>query len=190
MSRKSTNSKILRLLESNWVNVHLAAHIKAFRWNLVRTGEVWSALSGERVNVLRFDAGALKRRTDARLMSRQSELSRAGRAAGPPSLLCPHAPNLWLRGAFPAACRVRPPPSLAASRCVNDLRKWQSAWWEMNVAGKQQPELNERPASLLVPTSVSRPACLRSFGTLTRFFMRILHVHLPPTFYKRLFYSR
>lgn len=48
------------------------------------------------------------------------------------------------------------------------------------MAGKQQPELNERPASLLVPTSVSRAACLRSFGTLTRFLLGSRYMHFPP----------
>lgn len=158
------------------------------------------------LTVLRFDAGALKRRTDAPLTSRQSEApprreSESRGSAVPAPLLTVHP---WLRVRFPhhhhlhlhpAACRARPPASVAAaaaSRCVNDLRKWQkSAGWEMNVAGKQQPEPNERPASLLVPTSVSRPAALRPSGTLTRsfmatrdyalfFFLPFPNVYLPP----------
>lgn len=64
-----------------------------------------------------------------------------------------------------------------AVRLSQSLRKWleklssksadgeKAALWEMNVTGKQQPELIERPASLLVPTSASNPA---HFGPFDR----------------------
>ena len=60
--------------------------------------------------------------------------------------------------------------TLAVNCWVNDLRNSRrsqrtekAVLWEMNVTGKQQPELIERPASLLVPTSASKPVYLDLF---------------------------
>lgn len=76
----------------------------------------------------------------------------------------------------PPVCRCcwtgRRCTTLAVHRRVNDLRNsWSKSadgesgfLWEMNVTGKQPPELIERPASLLVPTSASKPAHLDQFG--------------------------
>lgn len=57
---------------------------------------------------------------------------------------------------------------------VNDLRNSRrsqrtekAVLWEMNVTGKQQqPELIERPASLLVPTWASKPIYLKIYISL------------------------
>lgn len=65
--------------------------------------------------------------------------------------------QLWCR-------EIRPGWSSLARYCwINDWAKcaWlqrtkPAAAWEMNVAGKHQPDLLERPASLLVPTWVRR----------------------------------
>ncbi|XP_047183230.1 gamma-2-syntrophin isoform X1 [Scophthalmus maximus] len=64
------------------------------------------------------------------------------------------APVRTRRDALPARRRGA---ALAAGRRIDDLRNCRrkvsaAASWDMTVAGRQQPELTERPASLLVPT--------------------------------------
>lgn len=75
------------------------------------------------------------------------------------------------------------------------LHKWpekvsQSGRWEMDVAGKQQPELEQRTARLLVRTSVSRPAYLSPFHTLARPFAGIVHVHVCYLFKRRFHFTQ
>lgn len=126
------------------------------------------------------------------------------RAADKPPNITPRAQPP--RAQPPRVCRHSVHPSarsqsLAGRRFLRDMRRppasvWEpesrlqllhkrpekvaeSGWWEMNVPGKQQPERNQRTAGLLLPTSVSRTACLSpSWASFICTFATFLNVGL------------
>lgn len=177
-SRKCTRS-----FYSKWIK-HICKEFMCNWWKLFKCEASW-ALKGLMSCALR--------RGHAPLISRPTSRHELSRGSAITLSVHPRAHNLWLWGGFSATCGVRPPPSGNRS-LAQPLHKWpekvaESGWWEMNVPGKQEPELNKRTARLLVRTSVSRPACLSSFQTLAWPFVGIVHMHVCYLFKRRLNFS-